>query len=233
MKQVRLEIGGAPALLWGERTEGIFLYIHGQGGKKEEAADFAALACARGWQVLSVDLPEHGERAGRGPAMEPWNVVPELEAVLAYAEGGWKRTALFAVSIGAWFSMLAFPPERLESCLLVSPVLDMTRLIRRMMGWADVTEERLRREKTIPTDFGQTLSIKYYEYTLAHRITNWSVPTEVLYGAGDHLVERETAEDFARRFRCGLTVMEDGEHWFHTPEELDFLRRWMERVLDA
>ena len=33
-------------------------------------------------------------------------------------------------------------------------------------------------------------------------------------------------DDFVRRFGCGLTVMEDGEHWFHTPEQLDFLREW-------
>ena len=127
--------------------------------------------------------------------------------------------------------MLAFPTRALAKCLFVSPVLDMDRLIERMMGWAGVTEERLRREGEIPADFGQTLSWEYREYVKAHLITNWSVPTQILYGAGDHLVERETVESFARRFGCGLTVMEDGEHWFHTPPELDFLRRWTERAL--
>lgn len=230
MEHTSLKIGSTPALVWGKRAKGVYLSIHGQGGCKEEAEALAEIACNRGWQVLSVDLPKHGGRTD-GAAFAPWDAVGELTAVLEYAQQEWETVALYAVSIGAWFSMLAFPPRALAKCLFVSPVLDMDRLIERMMGWAGVTEERLRREGEIPTDFGQTLSWKYREYVKAHLITDWSVPTQLLYGAGDHLVERETAESFARRFGCGLTVMEDGEHWFHTPPELDFLRRWTERVL--
>mgnify|MGYP004552955857 FL=1 len=230
MEHTSLKIESTPALVWGGRAKGVYLSIHGQGGCKEEAEVLAEIACRRGWQVLSVDLPEHGGRTD-GAAFAPWDAVRELTAVLEYAQREWETVALHAVSIGAWFSMLAFPTRALAKCLFVSPVLDMDRLIERMMGWAGVTEERLRREGEIPTDFGQTLSWEYREYVKAHLITNWSVPTQILYGAGDHLVERETVESFARRFGCGLTVMEDGEHWFHTPPELDFLRRWIERML--
>ena len=210
MEHTSLKIGSTPALVWGKREKGVYLSIHGQGGCKEEAEALAEIAYNRGWQVLSVDLPEHGGRTD-GAAFAPWDAVGELTAVLEYAQQEWETVALYAVSIGAWFSMLAFPPRALVKCLFVSPVLDMDRLIERMMGWAGVTEERLRREEEIPTDFGQTLSWKYREYVKAHLITDWSVPTQLLYGAGDHLVERETAESFARRFDCGLTVMEDGE----------------------
>ena len=31
---------------------------------------------------------------------------------------------------------------------------------------------------------------------------------------------------FARRFGCGVAVMENGEHWFRTPERLSVLEQW-------
>ena len=38
-----------------------------------------------GWQVLSVDLPEHGGRQDGAPLL-PWAAVPELQAVDALEE---------------------------------------------------------------------------------------------------------------------------------------------------
>ena len=35
---------------------------------------------------------------------------------------------------------------------------------------------------------------------------------------------------FAKRHRAALTVMEGGEHWFHTPEQMAFLDRWIEQA---
>ena len=49
--------------------------------------------------------------------------------------------------------MLGLAEEKLEKCLFVAPVLDMRRLIENMMGWANVTLERLEREQEIATDF--------------------------------------------------------------------------------
>ena len=40
------------------------------------------------------------------------------------------------------------------------------------------------------------------------------------------MTARDTADAFVRRFHCGLTTMEDGEHWFHTPKQLAFLAAW-------
>ncbi len=102
----------------------------------------------------------------------------------------------------------------------------MERLIRRMMGWAGVSEEQLEREQTIPTAFGETLSWPYYCYAREHPVTRWNAPTAILYAGRDDLTERGTVDDFAARFHCRLTVMEDGEHWFHTPEQLAVLDRW-------
>lgn len=63
-------------------------------------------------------------------------------------------------------------------------------------------------------------------YAREHPITRWDSPTEILYAGGDHLVRRETVDAFAEAFHCGLTVLEDGEHWFHTSAQLEFLDAW-------
>lgn len=38
----------------------------------------------------------------------------------------------------------------------------------------------------------------------------------------------QTVEEYARHHDAQLTVMEGGEHWFHTPEQLAVLREWEE-----
>lgn len=74
---------------------------------------FAALAAPTGWQVLGIDLPEHGDRTGETD-FTPWQVVPELQTVLAYLQQHWQVVRLRANSIGAYFSMLAFAGATIE-----------------------------------------------------------------------------------------------------------------------
>lgn len=107
MKTQKLEISGIPALMYGKESRKVYLYVHGKMGCKEEALPFAELACPAGYQVLALDLPEHGERRGSSEKLLPWVAVPELEAVYSYAAERWKNVSLRATSIGAWFSMLA------------------------------------------------------------------------------------------------------------------------------
>lgn len=226
MKELRFNIRHIPAALYGENCGRVWLFIHGKCGHKEEAAEFAKIACPLGWQVLGVDLPGHGERGEEAAAFDPWHIVPELQAVMAYAKDRWGRIALRANSIGAWFSMLAFQSEPPEKSLFVSPILNMEQLIRRMMQWAGVTEAELEAREYIETDFGETLSWQYFQYAKAHPVESWSCPTAILYAGQDNLTPRQEVTEFADRFGCDLTVMESGEHWFHTPEQLEILHRW-------
>lgn len=232
MNGTALEIGGVPAMLWGGASDRGWLCLHGQGGCKEDAAAFAALAGETGAQVLSLDLPEHGARRGRdGAACVPWQAVPEIRAAADWARARWTWLGLRGESLGAWFGLLALeeaPPDR---ALLVSPVADMAALIGDMMDWAGVSEARLEREGEIPADFGQTLSWKYLCYARAHAVRRWACPTDILYAAGDELVRRETVEAFAAWFQAGLTTAE-GPHWFHTPQQLEALTAWTRRQLE-
>ena len=68
----------------------------------------------------------------------------------------WDSISLRANSIGAYFAMLALDSP--SKALLVSPILDMERLILDMMRWANVTERELSEKGEVATSFGQTLS---------------------------------------------------------------------------
>ena len=228
MKEERCIIQSIPAIVYGDSSESLFLYIHGKMGSKEEAAHLAEIVYPMGYQVLSIDLPGHGERTGEMERFVPWKVVPELQAVYANTQKCWKRISLYANSIGAYFSLLALRDAKLEKSLFVSPILDMEKLIRDMMGWAGVTQEQLHQAGEIPTAFGETLSWEYLTYAAEHRITEWDSPTAILYAGQDHLTSRQTVDDFARQFGCAVTVMENGEHWFHTEEQLSVLDAWLQ-----
>lgn len=229
MKKTNLYIEKIPTTIWGAHSEKVYLYVHGQGGQKEESQLFANIATNHGYQVISIDLPEHGERKTEKTTFEPWNIVPELSAVMTYCKQRWREVSLFANSIGAWFSMLAFSDEQLNRGLFVSPVVDMADLISDMMTWADVSESQLEHDKIVPTTFGQTLSWEYLLYAKDHPIDKWTTPTQILYGEKDTLIKCATVEAFCKKHNCELTVMKNGEHWFHTKQQLDILTGWADK----
>jgi len=229
MENIRID--KIPSLIWGERSDKVFIAVHGKMSCKENFPVLAGVAGRRGYQVLSFDLPEHGERKSKAYACTPWNGVHDLQRILQYANRRWAEVSLYAESLGAYFSLLACPDESLRQCLFLSPVLDMERLIRKMMRMAGVTENALQAKKEIPTDFGETLSWDYYDYVRQHPIRRWDIPTAILSADHDELIDRDIVEDFANCFGCRLTIAENAEHWFHTPEQLKTLSGWLEQAI--
>ena len=108
---------------------------------------------------------------------------------------------------------------------MLSPVVDMEDLITNMMQWANVSEARLKEVGEISTDFDETLSWQYLCWVREHPY-RWKVPTQVLYGAKDNLTSMAVLEQFKQRTGAHLTIMEEGEHWFHTELQLAVLQEW-------
>ena len=198
--------------------EKAILYVHGKGGNAGEAEQYKKHwpGCA----IVGVDYDVY----------LPWVADKTIRAAYDELRERCGQIYLIANSIGAYFSMLALEKCRLEQALFISPIVDMEGLIQRMMGWAKVTEDELRRRGEIATDFGETLSWEYLTYVREHPL-DWQTPTEILYAGQDHLTPRETVSNFAAQHQAGLTVMEEGEHWFHTEEQLAFLDEWMSVVI--
>lgn len=227
METQAFEIGSIPCVLWGGTSERVILAVHGAQSHKEDASFRVLAETLHQCQVLSFDLPEHGARRQEPVLCKPPVCVRDLSAVLDYAEARWKHIGLFAVSMGAYFSLLSCGDRPIGQAWFLSPVVDMEILISNMMSWFSVSLERLKRERAIPTPMGQTLYWDYYCYVQEHPICRWSVPTEILIGGRDTLCAPAVTAAFAERFSCRLRIAEHAEHWFHTPEELSALSAWL------
>ena len=194
----------------------VVVYVHGKDGSAEEAAHYQPLF--PGCDVIGFDY-----KSGT-----PWAAKEEFPAFFAALRQEYKAVFLVANSIGAFFCMHAGLDAYVEKACFISPVIDMEQLIFGMMVSQHVTEAELQMKGVIPTSFGEPLSWDYLQYVRSHP-TRWNAPTAILYGRYDTLTSYETMAAFAREHGAALTVMENGEHWFHTEEQLRFLDEWILR----
>ncbi|MBR3289558.1 MAG: alpha/beta hydrolase [Clostridia bacterium] len=190
------------------------VYVHGKGGSADEAAHYEPLfpAC----DVLGFDYR----------AETPWDAKAELSAYFRSLKEQYKTVTLIAVSLGAYLAMSAGVDVFLDRAYFISPVVDMEALIAGMMVRACVTEADLQSRGVIHTDLGEDLSWEYLSYVRAHPI-EWTAPTAILYGEHDSLTPYASVAAFADRTGASVTVMENGEHWFHTSGQMRFLDGWI------
>lgn len=192
------------------------LYIHGMGGSVGESEHYKPLF--PGSAVLGLDYK----------TFTPWETGEEIRAEVNRLKKEYDRVTLIANSVGAYFSICAGIDGLIRKAYFISPVVDMERLICDMMLRAGVTEDELKAKGAIRTSAGEVLS---WEYLCRVRgiPVRWNAPTDILYGSLDGLIPRETVAAFAEKSGASLTVMEGGEHWFHTREQMRFLDAWIRR----
>ena len=194
------------------------LYIHGKGGSHLEAEQYKKIC--RDFDVFGFDYEVDF----------PWVVEEELQSFYNEIAEKYNEIYIIANSIGAYFTMHSLGKCKIEKAYFISPIVNMEKLIMDMMMWANVTEKELQDKQEIETSFGETLSWKYLSYVRKHPI-HWEVSTEILYAGGDNLTSRETINAFVMAHNARLTIMEDGEHWFHTEKQLAFLRNWLVNIV--
>lgn len=231
IKKEKIQIGNIPALLYGTDSEKLYIFVHGKQSYKEEADNFAAIAVESGYQVISFDLPQHGERKNEKYTCNIQNGIKDLNEIYSFVQNKYKNFSLYACSLGVYFSLLAYKNVKFDKCLFVSPVLDMKRLIQNMMKWANVSEEELKEKGEIPTSFGETLSWNYYKFVCSNPIQKWDNNTFILYGENDNLTEKDVVDTFAKKYNCNLEVMKNGEHYFGTKEQSEYLNNWLKKVV--
>ncbi len=228
MEKDKVLIQDIPSIIWGKKSDKVYLFVHGKMSSKESAEDFAEIANAKGYQVLSFDLPEHGERNDTDYRCNIWNGIHDLKVIGDFVRSNWNTVSLYGCSLGAYFSLHAFANMHFDQCLLQSPILDMEYLIHNMFNWFGVTEDRLEREKEVSTPI-DILSWDYYCYVKSHPITQWNSPTSILYGSMDQLQSLDIMEQFARMFQCNLTVSEGSDHPFAGEEQMSIAKQWIIR----
>ena len=193
------------------------LYIHGKGGSAAESEHYKTLFGDS--DVIGLDYK----------TFTPWETGKEIHAAVDLLKEKYENIIIIANSIGAFFSMNAGIDKTVRKAYFISPIVDMEKLITDMMSWANVTEEELKEQGVIKTPFGEDLSWNYLCYVREHPL-NWETPTEILYGSLDELTAIETITNFVKNHNAKLTVMENGEHWFHTEEQIKFIDDWIKNA---
>lgn len=192
----------------------VVVYVHGKDGSAAESQHYKALF--PGSEVIGLDYR----------TFTPWETGREIKQAIEALREKFNDVILVANSIGAFFSMNGGLDGLVKKAYFISPIVDMEKLITDMMDWANVTEDELEKQGVIPTSFGEDLSWKYLTYVRTHPIS-WNVPTRILYGSEDTMTSLKTIQEFAQKHQAVLTVMEKGEHWFHTAAQMKFVDDWI------
>ena len=194
----------------------LVIYIHGKDGNAIEAEHYKPLF--NNSTVIGFDYK----------SQTPQEAKKEFSEFFDLYSNGYDSVIVVANSIGAFFAMNSLSGKHIEKALFISPIVDMEKLIYEMMRWAGVTEDKLKEKESIETSFGETLSYNYLNWVRQH-LFSWNVPTAILYGNNDNMQSIDTIMAFANNCGADLTVMENGEHWFHTEEQMKFLDEWISR----
>lgn len=225
MRQEKKYIGGIPAIIWGEQSSKVYLFVHGKLSSKEAAEGLAEQAVPEGYQVISFDLPKHGERKDREEICDVWTGMHDLTTIMQYVKENWQEISLYACSLGAYFSLMTYQKEKLHHVLFQSPIVNMEYLIRQMFVWFQVSEAELQEKQKIETPI-DTLSWDYYKFAREHQVQVWNPPTTILYGTLDNLQSQQVIEEFSQKFHVDLHVAEGCEHPFMKPDEVKIAEEW-------
>ena len=193
----------------------VIVYVHGKGGNAEEANYFRKFF-NDDFDIIGFDYKSEN----------PWDAKSEFSDYFDSIIPEYNKTILIANSIGAYFSLISLADKKIEKAMLISPIVDMERLILDMMTRANISEAELSIKKEIETPFGETLSWEYLSYVRKNPI-HWNIPTGILYAEKDSMTSISTITDFSKKINANITVMSGGEHWFHTKEQMDFLDNWI------
>ena len=117
------------------------VYIHGKGGTIQEADHYRSILDR--YDVIGFDYRSDN----------PWDAKIEFNAYMNDLCKERGKVILIANSIGAYFSMCSFNEKQIEKAFFISPIVDMEKLIRNMMMWSNVTEDKLREKGETETDF--------------------------------------------------------------------------------
>ena len=195
------------------------IYVHGKDGSSNEANHYKQFF-NEDYEVIGFDYK----------SKFPWQAKEEFQKYFDFIIPKYNEILLIGNSIGAYFSMISLSEKQIKKAMFISPIVDMENVILNMMKWENVSEEELEDKKIINTSFGESLLWEYLSYVRKNSII-WDIPTSILYGEKDDITSLKAMNNFANKINADLTILENGEHWFHTEEQISFLDSWFEKSI--
>ena len=195
------------------------IYIHGANGSSKEAKDYAFLKDQ--YDVKGLDYQDGN----------PWELKDKIQNEFKKLSKGYDEVMVIANSIGAFYACEYLAKYKINKAYFISPVVSMFQQIVDLMQMYGIKDKDLKEKGTIKLDDGTVLSYDFYQH-VSNEEDKWNVPTEILYGAYDQVVYTGSMMEFLENHPLArLTVKSDAEHYFYTPEEKRFIKKWILRTL--
>lgn len=128
---------------------GFALHIHVKGGNPSEA-EYCKKVFREG-EVFGIDYNSN----------TPWDFAKEVAPLTCELNKKYENIALIANSIGAYFPINSLGKANIKKAFLISPGVNMEKLILNLMKDANVSEKLLKEKGIIKTPFGEDLSREY------------------------------------------------------------------------
>lgn len=231
-KPEELVLDGIPALRWGEPGGRAVVGVHGQFSNRHDPvmAQCGDVIASRGDQLITFDLPTHGDRQDN-KTFTPMEASPEVLAFARLARSQSSEVSLLANSIGAYFSLCDTPAGTFEHVWLVSPLLDLEHHIRGIMAEYSVTDEQLEAQTVIDTPRG-VLERPYLRFVEEHP-AQLNTPSWIIRGDQDDVVPLDTLSRFVSVPGVELVQIRGGQHFLGLPPYLDTVAAWFEERYPA
>jgi len=232
MKKEKIIIHGVSVILWGEKSSRVAIVTHGSQSHKEDRFIQACAnnLCNRGFQIISFDLPEHGERRNTTPIHTINQVMVEMKIIMHFAIEHYSSIYLIGCSLGAYYTLLAYQSNSIEQCALLSPVVDLIELTLEMLENDNRTINDVIENNQIILSNGIIVRLEDYQYLIEHKIKEIQFPISILYGQKDKLIRFESIQKFVRSYDCECIVSKKSEHHFHTIEDMYEIDQWLNRI---
>jgi len=121
----------------------VIVYVHRKGGSAQEA-NYYRKFFDDDFDIIGFDYQSEN----------PWEAKVEFSNYFDLIIPEYNKTLLIANSIGAYFSLISLADKKIEKAMLISPIVDMERLILDMMIGENVSDEELSIKKEIETSLG-------------------------------------------------------------------------------
>lgn len=194
----------------------VVIYLHGLHGSFKEAEDFNYL---KDYDVIGLNYKDGN----------PWEVGPIVKEEFERIIKPYQEVVVIANSIGAFYAYEYLSEFKIKQAFFISPIASMSKIISDYIYTGQVSEKELKEKRFVKAKDGTLLSYDFYElYSKSDYHANWDIHTDILYGEHDELVYIENIADFlAAHPKAKLTIKRGAEHYFHTKEEKNFIKKWI------
>jgi len=232
MEKEKKMIHGIPSIIWGRNSNNVVIITHGSQSHKEDRfiQCCADILCDKGYQIISFDLPEHGERRNQLPIHTVKQAIEDMQVIMNYAKEHYNSIITIGCSLGAYYTLLAYQDESITQCLLLSPVVDLIELTHEMLENDNRTIRDVFYNKQVTLSNGIIVREEDYTYLSNHSIKTWKCPLSILYGMKDNLIKFESIQKFVSQYNCKLVLSDESAHYFHTKEDMNMIKVWLNQI---